>query len=52
MNKEIANELEWLRYFYDNCDFGPAHNDVVDIIKENFIEDTGKMLPEGYEKEE
>lgn len=46
---EKATELEWLRYFYQEADFGPAHEDVVYIIEENFKEETSKELPEGYE---
>jgi hypothetical protein len=48
---ERATELEWLRYFYETADFGPAHEDVVSIIENRFKEETGKDLPEGYEYE-
>jgi hypothetical protein len=48
---ERATELEWLRYFYETADFGPAHEDVVNIIENRFKEETGKDLPEGYEYE-
>jgi hypothetical protein len=48
---ERATELEWLRYFYELADFGPAHEDVVSIIEARFKEETGKDLPEGYEYE-
>jgi hypothetical protein len=44
-----ATEQEWLEYFFANVDFGPAHEDVVDIIAENFVTETGKTMPEGYE---
>lgn len=50
--RERATELEWLKYFYQEADFGPAHGDVISIMKENFMEETGKDLPEGYEDEE
>jgi hypothetical protein len=43
-----ADELEWLQFFYENADFGPAHEDVVMIIEERFLEQTGKILPKGY----
>lgn len=46
---ERASKLEWLEYFYDMADFGPAHEDVVDIIAQNFKKETGKLLPEGYD---
>jgi hypothetical protein len=49
---ERATELEWLQYFYQTADFGPAHEDVVSIIQDRFKEETGKDLPEGYEWDE
>lgn len=48
---EQATELDWLRYFYCNADFGPAHGDVMFGIKAGFIAETGKQLPDGYEEE-
>lgn len=47
-----ATELEWLQYFYQAADFGPAHEDVVSIIAENFKHKTGLELPEGYYEED
>lgn len=44
----VATELEWLQFFYSGADFGPADSDVRDWIKQSFIEETGKQLPEGY----
>jgi len=49
---EKAPELEYLQWFYANADFGPADSDVRDILNEEFMEDTGKDLPEGYGPEE
>ncbi len=46
--KERATELEWLKYFYINANFGPAHELVVFAIEEDFKEETGKSLPESY----
>ena len=46
-----ATELEFLKYFYQAADFGPADQDVRNIIKEAFMEDSGDNLPEGYELE-
>ena len=43
-----ATELEWLKYFYNEADFGPAHEDVVSLIEDYFKQETGKELPEGY----
>jgi hypothetical protein len=33
--------LKWLEYFMDNADFGPAHEDVVDILWQGFLEEEG-----------
>lgn len=49
---EHASELEWLKYFYEMADFGPAHEDVVSIIAKQFKKETGKILPEGYDWDE
>jgi len=46
--RDRATELEWLSYFYQNADFGPAHADVEAAIKERFMKETNKNLPEGY----
>ncbi len=48
MSIERATELEYLRWFRINCDFGPAHSDVVDIMNQEFMSDTGKNLPKGW----
>jgi hypothetical protein len=45
---ERATELEFLQWWYGECDFGPADSDVNDIMKENFIEEKKKNIPEGY----
>jgi hypothetical protein len=45
---ERATESEWLKWFYCNCDFGPASDDVMCALKDQFMEYTGKALPEGY----
>jgi hypothetical protein len=47
--RERATELEWLRYFAINADFGPAHGDVYENLQLGFMEDSGKNLPEGWE---
>lgn len=43
-----ATELEWLRWFAQNADFGPGDGDVRDAMRERFMEDTGKGLPKGW----
>lgn len=44
MPDEERKELEYLRYFYQEADFGPAHSDVVGIINANYDGE----IPEGY----
>lgn len=43
-----ATELEFLEWFYFNADFGPADGDVKYIMKKEFMEETGKQLPDEY----
>lgn len=45
---ERATELEYLRWFHCNADFGPADGDVRYYMDEEFKKETGKELPEGY----
>lgn len=46
--RERASELEYLKWFRINADFGPADGDVKDIMNDNFMDSTGKNLPEGW----
>ena len=46
--KERATELEFLKWFRRNADFGPADSDVKDMMTQDFMEETGKNLPEGW----
>lgn len=48
---ERANEIDFLKWFYQNADFGPADGDVRQHLKQRFALDTGLNLPEGYEDE-
>ncbi len=43
-----ADELEFLRWFYANANFGPASEDVFYIMHDQFREETDQELPEGY----
>ena len=47
-----ATELEYLTWFRQWCDFGPAHGDVIDSMNEQFVQQTGKQLPDGWGPEE
>lgn len=42
---KVATELEYLRWFFGNADFGPADSDVRMIMNENFTEKTGMAVP-------
>lgn len=46
--KKIATELEFLKWFYMECDFGPSHCDVMANYEQQFQKETGKQLPDGY----
>jgi len=43
-----AHELHYLRYFFQAADFGPAHEDVVYLINEQYTA-AGHTLPGGYD---
>ena len=43
-----ATELEYLKWFRHNADFGPAESDVIEGMNHAFMEETGKNLPEGW----
>ena len=47
-SRERATELEYLRWFVCNADFGPADEDVKQNMKEQFMEETGKNIPKGW----
>jgi len=49
--RKEASELEYLQWFFQHCDFGPADDDVRFMLSEQFKKETGKDLPEGYEGE-
>ena len=43
-----ASELEYLRWFVKNADFGPASGEVVALMKQELMQKTGKNLPLGH----
>ncbi|MFQ1062188.1 hypothetical protein [Bordetella trematum] len=49
---EQATELEYLRWFYANADFGPAERAVRYYMNQDFTRQTGKGLPDGYKQDE
>jgi hypothetical protein len=46
--RERATELEYLTWFAQNADFGPASSDVRNKMQEYFMLETGKNIPEGW----
>lgn len=45
-------EYDYLLWFYQNADFGPADGDVRAIMNQNYETKTGKKVPEGFREEE
>lgn len=48
VSDETIKELEYLRFFYNIADFGPADGDVRDIINQRYVA-SGHEVPEGYQ---
>ena len=48
LHRNRATELEYLKWFRINADFGPGDGDVQDAMSERFIRETGKDLPDGW----
>lgn len=46
--KKRATELEYLTWFRIKADFGPAHSDVITMLNQAFMNQTGMNIPEGY----
>ena len=46
---DVEIELRFLRWFYQNCDFGPAHDDVIMYMMENYhAADPTNIIPPNY----
>jgi len=52
MEQKRATELEYLQWFYQNADFGPGDGDVRYFLDQEFQDETGLLLPEGYDNSE
>ncbi len=46
-----ATEIEYLRWFFINCDFGPAHSDVMLEMYDDFERETGTAVPIDYRED-
>lgn len=43
-----SSELHFLRWFFNECDFGPAHEAVVALYMERFEAEEGVRVPSEY----
>lgn len=50
--RQRATEIEYLKWFRLNTDFGPADHDVKEALNEMFTQQTGKLLPKEWEPEQ
>ena len=48
ITEEQQEELDYLRWFRSNADFGPGDGDVKDWLNEEYMKETGKKLPRGW----
>lgn len=51
MTDKERDELEYLRWFKINTDFGPADGDVQMMMDEEYERETGKPVPVGWKYE-
>ena len=52
MTATEAAELDFLRWYAANADFGPADYDVQVIMREAYTEETGMPIPKGWSYDE
>jgi hypothetical protein len=50
-DSKYATQLEYLRWFHRNADFGPAHCDVMYCLQNKFEKETGTKVPKDYKYE-
>lgn len=48
----VATEREWLIWFAQHADFGPAHGDVMAAMRDAFELETGREVPPGWRGDE
>lgn len=44
-------DYDWLVWFFQNADFGPADSDVKALMESYYQEETGKCVPDKYKAE-
>ena len=42
---ELEADLDYLKYFHNTADFGPAHEEVVLLIQQAYEQDSGFRVP-------
>lgn len=42
------DEYDYLVWFMQNADFGPADDDVCRMMAEDYVKETGRKLPKGW----
>jgi hypothetical protein len=47
---DIDDELEYLKWFKQNADFGPADSDVHAIMDRQYTMQTGNLVPEDWKQ--
>jgi len=52
MTEDTNEELEWLRWFAINADFGPASGEVRSLMREEYEQKTGRKVPFEWRDEE
>lgn len=52
MKDEPSAELHYLRWFKMNTDFGPADGDVQMLMDEQYEQETGRRVPDGWRRDE
>jgi hypothetical protein len=51
-NKYITQaEYDWLLWFFQNADFGPADGDVRQLLEDAYEKETGNTIPKNYRSE-
>ena len=51
-DKPEATELEYLTWFRQSADFGPADKDVKYSMDQDFEQETGTLVPAGWRHED
>ena len=47
-DKSDIEDYAWLKWFCENADFGPSHDDVMIKLQERYKQETGNDVPLGW----